>query len=585
LLLVVSQFRVRISAMRSLRWRLIAALLFLFLTMPAPAPAATPHPDGAHLELVRSRSSRRRTRRRSYRRTPVVSRQQKALAQQMIRNSYEMGKTLPLEQRVALLSRLLYTLPPTVMADEKRQWAEELFKLAQLLPDPESSPEAAAEPGQDAQVQGSVLREGYREQSIAIAAARLSLYDADRALELLDSLPPAGRDAPDARTMAARLVFAIYLERHGGAGAKRLLASARRWGEEGAFPYAASGAVLAVLRDDENAAGEFFLEVLAEFRRRREGWYGVRQFAGLLQRAVALESISEESAEEAGEAVVDRLGQLAWKAGFEEQLAAQAAPPTGTDGVAAAAPLAPTGGDPLLLSEEQRLSAAAALNDVRLSAPQAYEEAKKNWPKLTALQSQPEHSDPVVEWTVDAELQQAFTELAKTPRVRSSQQVLSERIERGLLLVNARYAPGARVEGKDGSGLLPDRQSWALVSLSAYRSPMTIEGQLNVIEQPYWHAYFLAIAAHQVGQPARVADPTTNRVEGEEENAPDDAAGEDAEGDASEEQDSGADVAGAEDDGAAEPDTDAGDAEAAPAAQSAPARAPALKKPAKPAGK
>jgi len=574
--------------MRSLRWRLLAALLFLFLTMPAPVPASSLQPDGAHLELVRSRSSRRRARRRhrSYGRIPVVSRQQKALAQKMIRNSYEMGKTLSLEQRVALISRLLYTLPPTVMADEKKQWAEELFKLAQLLPDPDSSPEAASEPEQDAQAEvTSVLREGYRTQSIAIAAARLSLYDADRALALLDTLPPAGRDAPDARTMAARLVFAIYLERHGGAGAQRLLVSARRWGEEGAFPYAASGAVLAVLRDDENAAGEFFLEVLAEFRRRREGWYGVRQFAGLLQRAVALESISEESAEEAGQAVVVRLGQLAWKADFQEQLAAQAAAANGTDGAAADAPLAPTGGDPLLLSEEQRLSAAAALNDVRLSAPQAYEEAKKNWPRLTALQSRPEHSDPVVEWTVDAELQQAFIELATTPRVPSSQQVLRERIERGLLLVNARYAAGARVEGKDGSGLLPDRQSWALVSLSAYRSPMTIETQLKVIEEPYWHAYFLAIAAHQVGQPARVADPTTNRVEGEDENAPDEAEGEDAEGEAAEEQDTGAEVTGEEEDGAAEPGADARDAEAAPAVQSAPSHAPVSKKPAKPAGK
>jgi len=508
----------------------------------------------------------------------------------MIRNSYEMGKILPLEQRVALISRLLYTLPPKVMADEKRQWAEELFKLAQLLPDPESSQETAAESEQDAQAEvTSVLREGYRTQSIAIAAARLSHYDADRALELLDTLPPAGRDAPDARTMAARLVFAIYLERHGGAGAQRLLASARRWGEEGAFPYAASGAVLAVLREDENAAGEFFREVLAEFRRRREGWYGIRQFAGLLQRAVALESIGDESAEEAGRAVVGRLGQLAWKAGFQEQLAAQAAPATEADGVAPSAPLAPTGGDPLLLSEEQRGSAAAVLSDVRLAAPQAYEEAKKNWPRLTALQSRPEHSDPVLEWTVDAEMQQAFIELATTPRVPSSQQALRDRIERSLLLVNARYAAGARVEGKDGSGLLPDRQSWALVSLSAYRSPMTIEAQLKVIEEPYWHAYFLAIAAHQVGQPVRVADPTTNRVEGEDENAPDEVAGEDvagegaegedAEGEATEEQDTGADVTAAEVDGAAEPDTDAdGQGEE-------PVPAPALNKSAKPAAK
>ena len=52
-------------------------------------------------------------------------------------------------------------------------------------------------------------------------------------------------------------------------------------------------------------------QVLAVFARGQEGVFGVREFAGLLERAVAMEAISEESAEEAGQAVVAQLGKLA----------------------------------------------------------------------------------------------------------------------------------------------------------------------------------------------------------------------------------------------------------------------------------
>jgi len=43
---------------------------------------------------------------------------------------------------------------------------------------------------------------------------------------------------------------------------------------------------------------------------------------------------------------------------------------------------------------------------------------------------------------------------------------------------------------------------------------------LNGIEEPFWHAYFLAIAAQQVGEPTRVADPTARKVAGKEEAEP-----------------------------------------------------------------
>ena len=60
----------------------------------------------------------------------------------------------------------------------------------------------------------------------------------------------------------------------------------------------------------------------------------------------------------------------------------------------------------------------------------------------------------------------------------------------------------------------------ALVSLAAYGSPFTIAEQLNVIENPFWRAYFLAIAAEEVGSPTRVADPAARRLPVKEEAEP-----------------------------------------------------------------
>ena len=64
------------------------------------------------------------------------------------------------------------------------------------------------------------------------------------------------------------------------------------------------------------------------------------------------------------------------------------------------------------------------------------------------------------------------------------------------------------------------RQPRIAISLAAYASPMTIATQLNVLEDPFWHGYFLAIAAQQVGEPIRVADPTARSLPGKEEAEP-----------------------------------------------------------------
>jgi hypothetical protein len=92
---------------------------------------------------------------------------------------------------------------------------------------------------------------------------------------------------------------------------------------------------------------------------------------------------------------------------------------------------------------------------------------------------------------------------------------MHEVIARGLQLVNAKYKAGACADCAS-----PDAQSWALVSLAALATPMTIATQLNGIEDPFWHAYFLAIAGQQVGQPNRVADPTARKIAGKEEAEP-----------------------------------------------------------------
>ena len=97
------------------------------------------------------------------------------------------------------------------------------------------------------------------------------MYDSDRAMELLDTLPSEGGRREDARTMASRLVFAIYMRHHGAAGAQTLLDHARKWGEHGGFPYGASAGVLARLRPDEDAAEDYFRQVLADVCARAGG--------------------------------------------------------------------------------------------------------------------------------------------------------------------------------------------------------------------------------------------------------------------------------------------------------------------------
>jgi hypothetical protein len=397
---------------------------------------------------------------------PVVSRAQMELAQQMARDSYAMGRGLEARQRVALMTRLLYTMRPEVMSADKKQWAEELFRLGQQLPGE----------GQEAS--------RARDEVVATAAARLATYDADEALQLLDSLPAEPQtDRADARTMAARLVFSGYVQHHGAAAAQTLLAHSRRWSEQGSFPYSASATVVARLRPNEDAAEDFFRQVLTIFLKGREGLYGVSDFASLLQQSAAMEAIYEETADDAGRAVVGQLRTLTENAG---------------------APL----------TIEQKRLVAEALNDVRISSPKAYEEARKTTPELLAVRAEPVKVQVDVP-KVDVDLQIAFHELANAMRERRGPEALREVIVQGLQVVNSKYKAGACAQCSS-----PDAQSWALVSLAAYAAPSTIATQLNGIENPFWRAYFLAIAAQQVGQPTRVADPTAKKVVGKEEAEP-----------------------------------------------------------------
>jgi len=432
----------------------------------------------------------------------AVSRAQMEAAQQVARTAYALGRQLETRQRVALMTRLLYTMRPEVMAAEKKEWAEELFGLAQQLPSGDAAEATST-----------------RNAAIATAAARLAVYDADRALDLLDSLPSQGGRREDARTMAARLVFAEYLQHHGAPGVQTLLIHGQRWGEGGGFPYEASAVALARLRPNEDAAEDFFRKVLAIFQRGQEGLFGVRDFASLLERAASMEAISEDSAEEAGRSTLGELGKLA----------------EGQNREAA-------------LTEEQKRLVVETLNDLRISSPKAYEEARKNTPELLALRADPRLVPEVEIPKVDEALQSAFHELAEAMHERRKPDELRAVISRGLRVVNDRYAAGACAEcsgtaawaggyaandaaaaaGAGGYALsrsgccrmVPDAQSWALVSLAAFATPMTIATQLTGIKDPFWHAYLLAIAAGQVGEPAHVADPTARRVPGKEEAEP-----------------------------------------------------------------
>jgi hypothetical protein len=438
------------------------------MTLPSAGQADVGHPSWtgqARLATVARKHSKAK---KAKEKAPAVSRAQVELAQQMVRTSYALGQGLEPKQRVALITRLLYTMRPEVMAVEKKQWAEELFGLAQRLPRSQDSENHAAE------VDSS------RNAAIATAAARVAVYDADRALELLDSLPSQYGSQPDPRTMAARLVFAGYMQRHGALGAQTLLVHARKWGEHGGFPYVASAMALGKLRLAEDAsADEFFRQALVIFEKGEEGLYGVADFSSLLQQSVAMEAIFDDSAEEAGRAVVGQLRKY-------------------------------TENQDVALTPEQKGLVVAALNNLRISAPKACEDARKIAPGLFEVRAE-RVSVRIEIPKVDVELQSAFRELAEAMRTRRTPEEMRQVIAHGLRLVNAKYSAAACADCA-----APDAQSGALISLAALASPETIATQLNGIEDTFWHAYFLALAAQQVGQPTRVADPTARSVAGKE---------------------------------------------------------------------
>ena len=493
----------------------------------------------------------------------MVSQAQKELAQQMARDAYTLGGGLATAQRVSLLTRLLYTLHPEVMAAEKKRWAVELFELAQRLPAEDTAsgissnsttPGAPAvgamgsrsgapgtpAPGANGAAIRNQIRNQFRNQAIATAAARLAIYDSEGALEMLDKLPSQQGRREDARTMAARLVFPIYLRQHGAAGAQTLLAHAAEWGEHGGFPYAASAAALARLRGEEQASEDFFRQALTVFQRGNEGAFGIAEFGELLERAAAMEAISEDSAEEAGRAIVAQAAKLARVGGgdgVDSQLLPSAnGPKTGNvekggepeAGRPEGAPAAVDGnGSDVLdrpaltpaLTDEARQRLAASLTFVRLAAPKAYAQAAKEWPALAGLHTVHVVS-PVKELKIDAGLQASFAELGAAIGEHRGPEALNDVIRRGLERVNARYRAGACA-----ACLVPDAQSSAFVALAAYGSPWTIGTHLKEIEVPFWRAYFLAIAAEQVGEPTRVADPTARRAFGKEEAEPEDEQG------------------------------------------------------------
>lgn len=455
---------------------MLLALLGCALSMvaqsskPAAKKPVTRRPATSQKPATNQRPAARRPRPRATAAAhgaPAVVRAQMALAQKMARNAGEMAAPLPLSQRVALLTRLLYTMRSDVMAAEKKQWAEELFTAAQQFP--HSTPTEMEA----------------RNTALATAAARLALYDPEHALALLDALPPTeGQrgDQPDARSMAARLLFAGYMQHHPG-GAGVLMEHARRWSTDGSFPYGASAAILARLRGDEDASEQFFRQVLTIFSKGDEGLYGTAEFAGLLQQAVSMEAILADTAEEAGRAIGAQLSRH-------------------------------VADDQQVLAPPQEAMMLGALNNLRVSAPKAYAQLLLTAPALAGLRA-PRAAAPQEPPPLDAEMETAFHELGETIRLHRGPEATRASVVSSIRLVNARYSNGACAECN-----APDAQSAALVSLAAYAMPAAIAAQLNAIEDPFWRAYFLAIAAQQVGQPTRVADPAARKLPGKEEPEP-----------------------------------------------------------------
>lgn len=421
-----------------------------------------------------ARATRRRRREETPERAPEetaptprampVAHPSQTAAEQMLREAYELSRPLEAKQRVVVLERLLYVMPPEVLGADKRRWASELFEVAHVMPADDTAAQTV------------------RNTALATAATRLSIYDADRALALLDTLASERGEEPDARLMAARLVFPRYLQQHGVAGTKALLTYGKRWGESGGFPYTASLVLLSRLNEAKNVpkneATAYFQQMFVVFCDGHEGLYGLRDFANLTERSRALGIIDAEQSERAGQEIVRQLRQR-----LQQRTAAG-----------------------LGLANDELEQTSGIATSLTAASPLAWSRAERNYAELTRLPT-PKAATPPTPAKVEPELQSAFRELSTALRNKNTSEQLQSQIDNALQLVQKRYD-----DSPCADCLTPDAQSQALIALAASAEPLDIAERLKAFRNAFWHAYFLAIAARQVGDPTQVIDPTARHT-------------------------------------------------------------------------
>ncbi len=211
----------------------------------------------------------------------------------VLARAYDISRDLPPDTRAGVLS-LLVPAAGQLMVKQGKQWADELFALADDLP-----------PGS--------VQQRTAQSSAIVAVAR---FDVNHAAELLAKMPaaPAEQATPgmDRRSMAARTIFQEMLSQRGMAALDDIRQQARQLGETGQYPYAALVPILFRRNmEDENAETlrSLFAEALDYYRRSSVTVSNENEFTVFLR--AAADRVPPDLARDAAQEIASHLVRVA----------------------------------------------------------------------------------------------------------------------------------------------------------------------------------------------------------------------------------------------------------------------------------
>lgn len=187
-----------------------------------------------------------------------------ALQETLLNRAYGMTKEVSDSDKALLLSRLAEASAKN-HAEKSKKWADEVFTVTANL---------------SATTQ--------RSQTEVATLMALAENDPEHALELLNNMeapqPREGQPVMDPRSNAATMLFQRYWQKKGMESIDSISATARKLGENGAYPYMAMGMIVRQVKSKDAEKSQSLLnEALGFFSRRQTTRMGNDQFAMFLR--------------------------------------------------------------------------------------------------------------------------------------------------------------------------------------------------------------------------------------------------------------------------------------------------------------